>query len=134
MAKTEADLLKANNAFYHSFHVADFNAMDNLWARALPVSCIHPGWPPIHGRDLVMNSWKGMLRRPSKINAFGEKASVVGDVGVVTGFESFGNISLVATNIFAWEGDGWKMIHHQAGIAEHAQTQVEEAKAKSQLH
>jgi hypothetical protein len=134
MAKTESDLLKANGTFYAAFHTADFKSMDDLWARIAQVSCIHPGWPPIHGRDLVMNSWQGLLRRPSKINAFGEQVTIVGDVGIVTGFESFGNISLVATNIFAWEEGGWKMIHHQAGVAEHAMAQVEAAKDKSQLH
>jgi SnoaL-like protein len=134
MAKTEVDLLNANRAFYAIFTKADYSAMDALWARVAAVSCIHPGWPPICGRDEVMSTWKGILRRPSKINAFGERATIVGDVGLVIGFESLGNISLVATNVFAWEEGGWKMIHHQAGVAEHATAEVENAKERNRLH
>lgn len=134
MDKIEAELLTANSAFYGAFLKADYKAMDALWARVAPVCCIHPGWPPIHGRDAVMSTWQGVLKRPSQIKAFGERAIVLGDVGVVIGFESLGNVSLVATNVFMREEGLWKMIHHQAGVAEHARNEIETAKNRSQLH
>ena len=47
----------ANEAFYVAFSTRDLEAMDALWARQAPVTCIHPGWNALTGRDAVMESW-----------------------------------------------------------------------------
>src|SRR5690348_3483190 len=64
MANTTADILLANDAFYAAFADRDDEAMDALWARGALVACVHPGWPPLVGRDAVMASWRGILRGP----------------------------------------------------------------------
>ena len=57
-------LLFANEAFYQAFANRDIEAMDEVWARDLPVACLHPGWPPLEGRDAVMQSWLSILANP----------------------------------------------------------------------
>ena len=43
------DALDAHRAFYHAFSSRDLATMDLIWARGVPVLCIHPGWPLIVG-------------------------------------------------------------------------------------
>lgn len=118
----EGDLLAANGAFYAAFADGDAAAMDALWARKAPVACVHPGWTPVHGRDEVMSTWVGILQNPPRppVRAYGERVMLLGDVGAVIGLEAIGNVTLVATNLFVREGGVWKMVHHQAAIAERA--------------
>jgi len=54
---TEKDrVLSANLEFYRAFTLRDVGAMDQIWARTLPVACIHPGWMALRDRDAVMQS------------------------------------------------------------------------------
>ena len=46
-------VLFANEAFYQAFAARDLAAMEEVWAHHCPVACIHPGWPPLHGRQAV---------------------------------------------------------------------------------
>jgi hypothetical protein len=114
----EGNVLAANSAFYAAFAEGDYDAMDSLWAREAPVACVHPGWPPVRGRDQVMSAWKGLLQNPPRpaIRALREHTMMFGDVATVVCFEAIGDITLVATNIFAREGGIWKMVHHQAAV------------------
>lgn len=116
----EGDVLAANGAFYAAFAVGDIDAMESLWAREAPVACVHPGWPPVRGRDKVMSAWAGILQSPPQpaVRAFGEHVMLLGEVAIVIGFEAIGDISLVATNVYAREGGVWKMVHHQAAVIE----------------
>ena len=59
-----AELLFANETFYHAFHGHDMEAMDALWARHGPVVCVHPGWQALMTRAAVMESWRGILSGP----------------------------------------------------------------------
>ena len=43
MIPDEHAVLAANAAFYRAFAERDVDAMDALWARSIPVACIHPG-------------------------------------------------------------------------------------------
>ena len=44
MSDENRALLAANEAFYRAFASRDAEAMAGLWARTVPVACIHPGW------------------------------------------------------------------------------------------
>jgi len=115
---TDSDaVLAANLEFYRAFTLRDLVAMDALWAHEAPVSCIHPGWPPLAGRDAVMESWQGILANPDspRIVCYDEQVSLYGEAALVLCEEELDGGTLVATNVFVREGDAWKMAHHQAG-------------------
>lgn len=132
----EGDVLAANGAFYAAFAAGDYAAMNALWARQAPVACVHPGWPPVHGREKVMSAWHGILGNPPRpaVRPFGEHAMLLGDVGVVIGFEAIGDITLVATNVFARENGAWKMVHHQAAVTETAPRQTAATDPARSIH
>jgi hypothetical protein len=39
----QAAVLFANDAFYIAFTTRDPNAMNDIWARSVPATCVHPG-------------------------------------------------------------------------------------------
>jgi len=115
---SDADsVLFANEAFYRAFADRDLERMDAAWSHTAPVSCLHPGWGPIHGRDDVMASWTAILSAAGSpaIRPLAPRVAMLGDVALVTCFEALGNSYAVATNVFVREGSLWKMAHHQAG-------------------
>jgi ketosteroid isomerase-like protein len=118
MGETERSaLLRTNAAFYRAFAERDIEAMDELWAHATPVVCIHPGWPALHGREDVLSSWRAILLggEAPDIRCEQAVALLIGEVGLVTCVERIGNDALVATNVFAREQGLWQIVHHQAG-------------------
>jgi ketosteroid isomerase-like protein len=115
---TDSDaVLAANLEFYRAFTTRDLAAMDALWARAAPVACIHPGWPPLADRDEIMQSWQGILSSPHspRIACYDERVLVFGDTALVICEEELEGGTLVASNFFVREGDAWRLAHHQAG-------------------
>ena len=132
----KTQLLSANRSFYTAFARGDFAAMDVLWAQSVPVCCVHPGWSPVRGRDKVMSTWEGILQQPPQpaIQPLGEQATIMGNVGMVVGFEAIGDVTLVAINIFVLEDGAWKMVHHQAAITERAPRAPEPTRNPGRLH
>ena len=55
-------VLFANEVFYVSFASGDVDAMDELWSSQAPISCIHPGWESLSGREDVVESWRSIIR------------------------------------------------------------------------
>ena len=110
-------MLAANEAFYRAFNQKDLSAMDDVWARSAQVTCIHPGWNTLTGRDRVMESWRGILMNPDqpKIVSAGAMVSFIGDAAVVICRELVAASPLAATNIYALEEGSWKLVHHQSG-------------------
>ena len=54
IARDRAALLFANETFYRAFAERDVPLMEALWADTEPVTCLHPGWPPVEGREAVL--------------------------------------------------------------------------------
>src|SRR3546814_2090550 len=73
-------VLFANEAFYRAFVDRDLAAMEAVWSREAQVSCIHPGWAPLFGRDEVMTSWAAIVSAPGApdISCRGARAQVYG--------------------------------------------------------
>lgn len=117
MAPQEDEVLALNEAFYRAFAGRDEEAMDAIWARSLPVACIHPGWPALRGRDKVMASWRGVLSSPTSpsIRCIRATAHVLEDAAFVVCYELIPGTRLAATNVYAREDGAWRMVHHQAG-------------------
>lgn len=114
---SESDVLAANARFYEAFVKRDLEAMDALWARALPVACIHPGWSALKGRARVLASFRGILGSEQAPNIVPTEPSVFlyGEVAFVLVYENILEGRLLATNVFAREDGEWRMVHHQAG-------------------
>ena len=115
-------VLFANGAFYAAFAGRDADAMGRVWAKDRTISCTHPGWQPMHGRDEVLASWRSILASPGapRISCRDERATLYGDMAVVTCLEQIGDEQgnaqfLTATNIFVRAGSLWALVHHQAG-------------------
>lgn len=113
-----AAILFANDAFYTAFASRDTEAMAEIWSARANISCIHPGWQPLMGREAVMKSWEAILRNPDapRIRFLNAVAHPFGDAAYVTCFEHLDSGFLTATNIFVREGQLWRLVHHQAGV------------------
>ncbi len=113
----ETALLDANAAFYRAFSQRDIAAMEELWAKKAPVVCIHPGWPPLMGRDAVLEGWRRILANPSQpaLQMMAPRVTLWGDVALVLCFEKVEDQYLIASNLFVREGKAWRLSHHQAG-------------------
>lgn len=112
-------VLAANAAFYQAFSQQDYAAMATLWAQHYPVACIHPGWPPLIGRDAVLRSWKDVLRAPEPVDIrienvrsleYGPGAALVLCAEVLNG-----RAVLAASNLIVLEDGVWRIAFHQAG-------------------
>ena len=112
----EADILAANTAYYRAFASADFAAMSRIWADD-NVSCIHPGWPVLLGRQAILESYREILRSPNqeRIEPRNETVIAAGEEARVICVEFVGGAALAATNMFKRVAGAWRMTHHQAG-------------------
>lgn len=117
MATDDEQVLEAHAAFYEAFAERDVDAMEDLWARTLPVTCVHPGWSLLEGREAVLASWKSILEGPASpdVVASREVVHVYGETAVVVCVETLADGQLMATNVLSLELGRWRMVHHQAG-------------------
>jgi ketosteroid isomerase-like protein len=119
-ASVESDneaILAANEEFYACFNRKEGDAMDAAWSQREDVSCIHPGWNVLLGREAVVDSWRAILANPNqpRIVVGGAEVTLAGDCGVVICRELVAGSPLAATNVFVREDGGWKLLHHQSG-------------------
>lgn len=129
-------VLFANEAFYRAFADRDLKAMDALWARRLPVACVHPGWGPLTERDVIMDSWRRILdgTGPFDVACRDARAFLISDASAfVLCFEAINNGFLLATNVFAREEGSWRLVHHQAGPTADRPIETED-EPESRLH
>ena len=113
---TEDDALRAANvAYYRAFARRDAEAMARLWAQE-GVSCVHPGWPPIFGREAVLASYREIFKNPfqEEIGPSAETLIRAGNDGRIVCLERVGEALLVATNWFRRVDSDWRLLHHQA--------------------
>jgi len=109
------EILFANEAFYQAFADGDAAAMEALWARDLPVACLHPGWEPLYERETVMESWRAILKDPPAVECRDPRVFAYGETAFVICFEVIRENALIAANHFAKEEGRWVMTCHQAG-------------------
>ncbi|MBV9859117.1 MAG: nuclear transport factor 2 family protein [Alphaproteobacteria bacterium] len=109
-------VLAANLDFYRAFAARDMIAMDRLWAREAPVTCIHPGWTALADRAAVIESWENILSNPGapRIACYDERVFVYGDVALVLCEEELEGGTLAASNLFVREQGDWRLAHHHA--------------------
>ncbi|MDA1101132.1 MAG: nuclear transport factor 2 family protein [Proteobacteria bacterium] len=115
---TELDaVLFANEAFYRAFADRDLAGMAEVWADDLALTCIHPGWGLLEGRDAVLGSWRAILVNPDSpaVRCLAAQAHMQGEMAYVVCYEEIDGGFLIASNIFIHEGRRWRLVHHQAG-------------------
>lgn len=137
MPEQEA-VLAANRAFYEAFAARDVAAMEGLWAQRAPVTCVHPGWQALRGREAVLASWRGILQGPNPpaIRCADATAHLLGDAAFVICTERLPGVELVATNVFVREDGAWRLVqHHASGVARPAvEAEVEDEDSGGLLH
>ena len=113
----DAEILATNAAYYRAFRMGDDALMGRVWHDG-DVSCVHPGWPLIRGRDAVLASYRRIMSNPDQppVTAHEEQVIVTGDVARVICVEAVAGALLVASNLFMREGPEWRMIHHHASL------------------
>ena len=111
----------ANAAYYDAFERKDFATMASLWEPSVRTVCTHPGWPPIHGTDKILQSYASIFNGPQTLQfiltnelvvADGTLAYVSIDENLVD--ESGSTSSTSGLNIFSWNDGRWLMVVHHA--------------------
>ncbi len=112
----QSDLLRCNDAFYAAIRDGNYRVMDGLWSRQRRVTCTHPGWTLLAGRDAVMDSWRMILteQSPPQLWPTDPVPIITGGTAMVLCSELLGTTSLIACNAFVLEGSDWRLINHQA--------------------
>lgn len=115
--QAEQEALVANESFYRALSSADTGAMEKIWSLTAPVTCLHPGWTLLSGREAVLESWRTIIGNPNQPRIVGGGASVnvLGQTAVVLCREIVSGSALYATNIFVFEDGEWRMTHHHSG-------------------
>ncbi|WP_416898440.1 MAG: nuclear transport factor 2 family protein [Minwuia sp.] len=107
-------LLEANAEFYRAFRTGDVTAMSTLWAEDEDIVCIHPGHAMLQGRSDVLSAWFDILSSPPPVAMCEAQGQIEGGAGIVVCTELIDGARLSATNLFRWDGDEWRMVHHHA--------------------
>ncbi|MDQ6650786.1 MAG: nuclear transport factor 2 family protein [Actinomycetota bacterium] len=119
----------ANAEFYAAFEAADLDRMAAVWAED-PVTCVHPGWAALRGRNHVLRSWAVIMANTSYIQFFltDVETTVEGDIAVLTcteniltggedGQGSLESARVMATNVFRRRGEDWRLfVHHGSPV------------------
>ena len=103
--------------YYRAFRMGDDALMGRVWQDGA-ITCVHPGWPLIHGRAAVLASYRGIMSNPNQpeVACQDEQVVVTSDVARVICVEAVAGVRLIATNMFLRSGETWRMIHHQASL------------------
>lgn len=109
-------VLAANAAFYSAFRDGNLAAMDAVWSTRDGVCVFHPNVKGIEGRTAVMRSWTVVLADGGTPDIYPVDALVIlcGKTAMVICEEATATSRMIATNVFADERSGWRMVHHQA--------------------
>jgi ketosteroid isomerase-like protein len=134
----DAEAVRAvNAALYDAFEAGDIDLMTAVWladSATEKVTCVHPGWAPLHGTGPVLRSWSMIMANTSYIQFVltDVTVSVAGDTAVVTcGENMLTGLSAtpadpspglaggraVATNVFRRTPSGWRLwVHHASPV------------------
>lgn len=120
----ELQLLQANRLFYQALSDLDLEAMEEIWIHEPWVSCIHPGWPPLHGWPDVLESWQDIFAttvrhriEPTEVSVrvFGEVGWVSCEEHISISTETGETVYVaVVNNVFVLTDTGWKIILHHS--------------------
>lgn len=113
----------AEAAFYAAFEARNLDAMMAVWAHDDSIACIHPLAAPLDGRAAVAAGWRSMFEAAGQFRVQVEVAHEIREAGqvirivreyLIIGQESAPRPSILATNVYRREADGWHMVLHHA--------------------
>ncbi len=110
------NVLAANDEFYVAMRRGDLDEMERLWARGREVTCTHPNWAMLIGREAVMESWRLILPQAAAPSIWPAECEVVvtGSTAMVLCIERLDGNELMAANSFVLEDNEWRIMNHQA--------------------
>ncbi len=115
MNTTIVEVLQANDAFYRAFVRGDAEALVALLSGRDDLEVMHPGWPTVRGQALVTATWRDVTTNPPPLRVVAPRVLALGaDAAIVTCYEHVESTTLVATNVWVREADGWRLLHHQS--------------------
>lgn len=115
--------IEAEAAFYQALREGDFDMMMSVWAQSEDIVCIHPGGPRISGHAAVRETWRQMLGKGKRLQVDLGEATIVSNatLAIHNLFEQISSEdghrrspAIVATNVYARDAKGWRMILHHA--------------------
>ena len=113
-----ASAADAERAFYEAFERADMEGMMAVWARDLPIICVHPGGPRLLGRQAVAASWAHIFGSGQRLRFDVSDVLTTADAETAVHWVheriSFGEQRslVVATNVYRRVDRGWYMVAH----------------------
>ena len=121
MAEEQA-VVEANRAFYRAIESLENAVMEAVWDPDPSVTCVHPGWPLMSGRDKVLQSWYTIFDNTMVMQFTVTESSVLvaGDLAWVVCTESLRSVvagrvneaTVEATNVFRNRDGQWRIVHH----------------------
>ena len=110
------NVLAANDEFYVAMRRGDLDEMERMWARGREVTCTHPNWAMLIGREAVMESWRLILTQAAAPSIWPAECEVVvtGSTAMVLCIERLDGNELMAANSFVLEDNEWRIMNHQA--------------------
>jgi ketosteroid isomerase-like protein len=135
MGEDEKEVAKANETFYRAFESLDINEMEKVWAKGAQIQCGHPGWRVLRGWGAVMESWRRIFENTPAIRFMLTDVSIQvrGNLAWVTLYENINSsvegqavsVTVLTTNIFQKEDEGWRMLHHHGSSVSQQAPQVD---------
>jgi uncharacterized protein (TIGR02246 family) len=135
---------EVEQAFYEAFQRADLDALMAVWAEDDDVFCVHPGGARLAGLAPIRESFRQMFRAGAnmRFQLRGVQQIRGGLLAVHSVYEYITVVGerrqadpIIATNVYANAGGGWRMIGHHASPVANAQAEPPSEKgAPTLLH
>ena len=115
---------QAEKAFYKAFIDRDLDAMRQVWSPQPEVACIHPGGGLLIGIEAIMVSWRDIFHgasapqlrvRPVQVHVDNGTAIHIVEENIRSA-EQGRQATVIATNVFRHDSDGWLMHLHHASL------------------
>ncbi|NUR86354.1 MAG: nuclear transport factor 2 family protein [Nonomuraea sp.] len=148
MSVDTAAIESVNQNFYTAIEEGDLDKMTDVWAEdnaTEQVSCVHPGWALLSGRQEVLRSWALIMANTTYIQFVltDVQTTVLGDVAVLTcveniltagdeGEASFAAGKVVASNVYIRSPQGWRLwMHHGSPVLQDDEGEEEEGELEA---
>ncbi len=114
----------AQQAFYDAFQRCHLEDMMSVWADDENIVCIHPGGPRLYGPDAIRESWKQIFKdqpdwdfRLSSGQCVEDELLSIHQVQENIYDNGRAQGVVIATNLFHYTNQGWRMMMHHASPA-----------------